>query len=190
MNLLTSLTEAINGSAPPAKTKEPTVAGFEALAEQTAAELTKTCADLPKARELLAKMAGCQNTIATFSADKAEREYQAQQAKFAAAAPVAIAAEDNAWTLLDWLDDYEHRRRAAQAAFSKLSRELAPLEHRIMQRFCELAGDIVAKLEATEAADCAAFGQTWEPSPLVRKLRGTFDYARNRGLATVLKLTI
>lgn len=166
------------------------MAGFEALAEQTAAELTKTCADLPKARELLAKMAGCQNTIATFSADKAEREYQAQQAKFAGAAPTSIDAESDGWSLVEWLDDFEHKRRASLSAFDKLARELAPLENRIMQRYCELAGDIVAKLEATEAADCAAFGQTWEPSPLVRKLRGTFDYARNRGLATVLKLTI
>ena len=190
MNILATLTEAINGTAAPAKAKEPTVAGFEALAERTAAELTRTCADLPAARALLAKMEGCQRTIAVFSANKAEREFQAQQARFATSAPVAIAPGDDAWTLLDWLDDFEHRRRAALSAFDKLSRELAPLENRIMQQYCELAGDIVAKLEATEAADCAAFGQTWEPSPLVRKLRGTFDFARNRGLATVLKLTI
>ena len=189
MNLLTSLTEAINGSAAPAKAKEPTLAGFEALAERTAAELTRTCADLPAARALLAKMEGCQNTIATFSADKAEREFQAQQAKFATSAPVAIAAGDDAWTLVDWLDDYEHRRRAALSAFSKFERELAPLENRIMRQYCELAGDIVAKLEAREAAESAAFGQSWEPSWLVHKLRATFDYARNRGLKTILELT-
>ncbi|MCX6921978.1 MAG: hypothetical protein NT154_01975 [Verrucomicrobia bacterium] len=90
------------------------------------------------------------------------------------------------WSLSDWREDFEARRDAAGAAAGALAKELQPIGQRIVDHFCELAAGEIRPLEAADAAAAERFGQTYEPTPLVKLLREACDHARARGVIPVI----
>lgn len=140
--------------------------------------------EVAKALEIRAKMDGCTKVKARYSGDKATPAYIEHNAEISALAPGGdVDSVADAWTLEDFKQDFQSRRRAADEAFAKLSREMAPLKAKITAALLQYRDEVVAELAEQEKAAWGRFGLAHRESELLALLRSLDAYITNGGKA-------
>jgi len=149
------------------------------VAAQAEAPLCKP-ALLDKINELQAEWKRCQETVNASTPDKAKRAYFDNQKTLGERISAGKTADQDAWSLEDWQEDFAERMAAAKRRAADISRTAWEISRPVVMAYIVLTHQVADKLSADEKRAFDQYGIPYTPSPVVTAIRASARSAAQR----------